>query len=214
MRAIVISYTYKLRDLLIKLLFAFATLWIVFAISFQVYMTFLQFTGKTETTAAIVRWLTIKFDGGWADHPSSIWYQEPEKIDIISVTNKVAVGSFAGNRNLEFGVKNILEESLQDKDYELDKNASLKLAVEIIYLDVLKMQSSISIVHNNRESVVIRMRGFLYRDGKLEKKIVVEESADEVSMSAILIDEGGKFNQQNLSSALKKASNSLITKLL
>ena len=74
MRAIVISYTYKLRDLLIKLLFAFATLWIVFAISFQVYMTFLQFTGKTETTAAIVRWLTIKFDGGWADHPSSIWY--------------------------------------------------------------------------------------------------------------------------------------------
>ena len=214
MRAIVISYTYKLRDLLIKLLFAFATLWIVFAISFQVYMTFLQFTGKTETTAAIVRWLTIKFDGGWADHPSSIWYQEPEKIDIISVTNKVAVGSLAGNRNLEFGVKNILEESLQDKDYELDKNASLKLAVEIIYLDVLKMQSSISIVHNNRESVVIRMRGFLYRDGKLEKKIVVEESADEVSMSAILIDEGGKFNQQNLSSALKKASNSLITKLL
>lgn len=214
MRAIVISYTYKLRDLLIKLLFAFATLWIVFAISFQVYMTFLQFTGKTETTAAIVRWLTIKFDGGWADHPSSIWYQEPEKIDIISVTNKVAVGSLAGNRNLEFGVKNILEESLQDKDYELDKNASLKLAVEIIYLDVLKMQSSISIVHNNRESVVIRMRGFLYRDGKLEKKIIVEESADEVSMSAILIDEGGKFNQQNLSSALKKASNSLITKLL
>lgn len=214
MRAIVISYTYKLRDLLIKLLFAFATLWIVFAISFQVYMTFLQFTGKTETTAAIVRWLTIKFDGGWADHPSSIWYQEPEKIDIISVTNKVAVGSLAGNRNLEFGVKNILEESLQDKDYELDKNASLKLAVEIIYLDVLKMQSSISILHNNRESVVIRMRGFLYRDGKLEKKIVVEESADEVSMSAILIDEGGKFNQQNLSSALKKASNSLITKLL
>ena len=214
MRAIVISYTYKLRDLLIKLLFAFATLWIVFAISFQVYMTFLQFTGKTETTAAIVRWLTIKFDGGWADHPSSIWYQEPEKIDIISVTNKVAVGSLAGNRNLEFGVKNILEESLQDKDYELDKNASLKLAVEIIYLDVLKMQSSISILHNNRESVVIRMRGFLYRDGKLEKKIIVEESADEVSMSAILIDEGGKFNQQNLSSALKKASNSLITKLL
>ena len=43
---------------------------------------------------------------------------------------------------------------------------------------------------------------------------MVEESADEISMSAVLIDEGGKFNQQNLSSALKKASNSLITKLL
>jgi hypothetical protein len=177
-------------------------------------MTYLQFSGNTETTAEIVRWLTIKLDGGWSDHPSSIWYQEPEKIDIISVTNKVAVGSLAGNRNLEFGIKNILEEALQDKDYELDKNANLKLAVEIIYLDVLKTQSSFSVLHNNKESVVIRLRGLLYRDGKLEKKIMVEESADEISMSAVLIDEGGKFNQQNLSSALKKASNSLITKLL
>jgi hypothetical protein len=49
---------------------------------------------------------------------------------------------------------------------------------------------------------------------KLEKKIVVEESADEISMSALLVDEGGKFNQQNLSSALKKASVSLVNKLL
>jgi len=54
----------------------------------------------------------------------------------------------------------------------------------------------------------------LYKDGKLEKKVVVEESADEVSMSALLVDEGGKFNQQNLSSALKKASVSLVNKLL
>jgi hypothetical protein len=214
MRAVVINYTYKIGNLIIKLLATLVTLWIVFALSFQVYMTYLQFSGKKETTAEIVRWLTIKLDGGWSDHPSSIWYQEPKKIDIISVTNKVAVGSLAGNRNLEFGIKNILEESLQDKEYELDKNASLKLAVEIIYLDVLKTQSSFSVLHNNKESVVIRLRGLLYRDGKLEKKIMVEESADEISMSAVLIDEGGKFNQQNLSSALKKASNSLITKLL
>jgi hypothetical protein len=214
MRAVVINYTHKIGNLIIKLLATLATLWIVFALSFQVYMTYLQFSGNTETTAEIVRWLTIKLDGGWSDNPSSIWHQEPEKIDIISVTNKVAVGSLAGNRNLEFGIKNILEEALQDKDYELDKNASLKLAVEIIYLDVLKTQSSFSVLHNNKESVVIRLRGLLYRDGKLEKKIMVEESADEISMSAVLIDEGGKFNQQNLSSALKKASNSLITKLL
>jgi hypothetical protein len=43
---------------------------------------------------------------------------------------------------------------------------------------------------------------------------MVEESADETSMSALLIDEGGKFNQTNLSSALKKASSSLVNKLL
>lgn len=214
MRAIVINYTNKVKDLVIKFLFTLATFWIGFALCFQVYMTYLQFSGKTDTTAEIVRWLTIKFDGGWSNNSSSIWYQEPEKIDIISVTNKVVVGSLAGNRNLEFGIKNILEETLQDKDFDLDKTASLKLAVEIIYLDVLKTKSSIAVLHNNKESVVIRLRGFLYRDGKLEKKIIVEESADEISMSAILIDEGGKFNQQNLSSALKKASNSLVNKLL
>lgn len=214
MRAIVVNYASRLGNIIISFLFTLATLWIAFAISFQVYMTYLQFSGSTQTTAEIVRWLTIKFDGGWSNHPSSIWYEEPEKIDVVSVTNKVVVGSLAGNRNLEFGIKNILEESLQDKDYELDKNADLKLAVEIIYLDVLKTQSSISVLHNNKESVVIRLRGLLYRNGKLEKKIMVEESADEISMSAVLIDEGGKFNQQNLSSALKKASNSLITKLL
>ena len=214
MRAVVLNFTHRIGDLVIKFLLALATLWIVFALCFQVYITYLQFTGKTETTYAIVKWLTMKIDGGWANHPSSIWYQEPEKIHIISVTNKVVVGSLVGNRNLEFGIKNILEESLQDKDYDLDVNANVKLAVEIVYLDVLKTQSSFSVLHNSKESVVIRLRGFLYKNGKLEKKVMVEESADEISMSALLVDEGGKFNQQNLSSALKKASVSLVNKLL
>jgi hypothetical protein len=33
-------------------------------------------------------------------------------------------------------------------------------------------------------------------------------------MSTLLVDEGGNFNQQNLSSAFKKSCNSLINKLL
>jgi hypothetical protein len=88
------------------------------------------------------------------------------------------------------------------------------LKVDIIYLDVLKTQSSLSIIHKNKESVVIRLQGFYYKDGKLEKKFLVEESADEISMSTLLVDEGGKFNNQNLSSALKKACNSLVTKII
>jgi hypothetical protein len=214
MRAVIINYSNKVGDFIAKLFLGLVCLWVMFALSFQVYMVYLEFSGKTETTRAIVDWFNVTFDGRWANDPRSIWYEEPKKIDISSVTNKVVVGSLAGNRNLEFGIKNILEEVLQDKEYELDKSANLKLAVEIIYLDVLKTQSSFSVLHNNKESVVIRLRGQLYKDGKLEKKVVVEESADEVSMSAVLIDEGGKFNQQNLSSALKKASVTLITKLL
>lgn len=214
MRAVLISYTQKIGDLFFKIFIGFVGLWLICALSFQVYMIYLEFSGKTETTRAIVNWIEWRIDGTFKNNPENIWYEEPKKINISSVSNKVVVGSLAGNRNLEFGLKNILEEVVQEKDYELDTAASLKITAEIIYLDVLKTQSSFSVLHNNKESVVIRLRGYLYKDGKLEKKITVEESADEVSISALLIDEGGKFNQQNLSSALKKASVSLVNKLL
>jgi hypothetical protein len=126
----------------------------------------------------------------------------------------VVVGPLTGNRKLEFGVKNVIEEVLQDKEYNLDSTASMKLTAEIIYLDVLKTESSFSVIHKNKESVVIRLRGQLLKDGKVKKKATVEESADEISLSTLAIDQGGKFNQQNLSSALKKASESLVNKLI
>jgi hypothetical protein len=43
---------------------------------------------------------------------------------------------------------------------------------------------------------------------------MVEESSSEISMSTLIVDEGGKFNQTSLSNALKKGSGQLITKLL
>ena len=214
MRAVIINYSNKLGDFIAKLFVGLVCLWVMFALSFQVYMIYLHFSGQEDKTLAISNWFSWKFDGTFKNNPDNIWYEEPKKIDISSVSNKVVVGSLAGNRNLEFGLKNILEEVVQEKDYELDKTSNLKITAEIVYLDVLKTQSSFSVLHNNKESVVIRLKGYLYKDGKVEKKAMVEESADEVSMSALLVDEGGKFNQQNLSSALKKASVSLVNKLL
>lgn len=214
MRALVINYSQKLFDVFIRIFISLAFIWVIFALMFQIFFIYLEFSGKTELQRDIVNWLDWRIDGTFKNNPDNIWYEEPKKIDISSVSNKVVVGSLAGNRNLEFGLKNILEEIVQEKGYELDKTSNLKITAEIIYLDVLKTQSSFSVLHNNKESVVIRLRGYLYKDGKLEKKVTVEESADEVSMSAILVDEGGKFNQQNLSSALKKASVSLVNKLL
>lgn len=214
MRAHVINFYSWLKEKIIWFFLIPVLGWVILALCFQVYMVYLEFSGKDETIKQITTWFTVKFDGRWADNPESIWYQEPKKIDVSSVQNKVVVGSLAGNRNLEFGVKNMIEESLQDKDYELDPNSNLKITAEIIYLDVLKTQSSLSVLHKNKESVVIRLKGQLIQDGKVKKKSVVEESADEISMSTIVIDQGGKFNQQNLSSALKKVSVSLVSKLL
>lgn len=188
--------------------------WVILAVIFQMFMVGLHFAGQEETIRTIVNWFEWKFDGRFKNSPDNIWYEEPKVAYVGSVTNSVVVGPLAGNRKLEFGVKNIMEEVLQDKEYDLDSTASLKLTAEIIYLDVLKTESSFSVLHKNKESVVIRLRGQLFKDGKLKKKAIVEESADEVSMSTLAIDQGGKFNQQNLSSALKKASESLVNKLI
>lgn len=134
-------------------------------------------------------------------------------IAVDKVTNSVVIGPVAGNRGLEFGVKNILEEFLLEKDYDLDPNATTKLQVEIIFLDVLTTKKNISVFHSNAETVVIRMRGIMVVNGKKGKPVVVEESSSEISMSTLLIDEGGKFNQTSLSNALKKSCESLINKL-
>lgn len=139
---------------------------------------------------------------------------QDEPIAIGEVKNLVQIGQLAGNRNLAFGVRNMLEEYAIEKDLTLNSSATQKIEVEILYLDVLKTQSNLSVFHKNKESVVIRLRGKLIKDHKVIKTVIVEESADEVSMSTVLIDEGGQFNQQNLSSALKKSCNTLINELL
>jgi hypothetical protein len=138
---------------------------------------------------------------------------QQREIFVEKVTNSVMIGPVAGNRGLEFGVKNILEEFLLEKDYDLDPNATTKLQVEIIFLDVLTTKKNVSVFHSNAETVVIRMRGTMVVNGKKGKPVVAEESSSEISMSTLLIDEGGTFNQTSLSNALKKACESLINKL-
>jgi len=207
------AYTW-MKERIAMLFVILVLIWTMAALSFQVFMVYLEFSGKDQTIKEIVDWFNVTFDGTWKNNPKNIWYEEPKVIHVTSVSNKVVVGSVAGNRNIEFGVKNMIEEVLQEKEYELDTTAKLKLSAQIVYLDVLKTQSSFSVLHKNKESVVIRLQGQLFENNKLKKKATVEESADEVSMSTLLIDQGGKFNQQNLSSALKKASSSLVNKLI
>ena len=110
--------------------------------------------------------------------------------------------------------KNILEEFLQEKGLDLSPSATQKLKVDIIYLDVLTTKKNISVFHSNEEEVVIRLKGTLYKDGKKDKEVMVEESSSEISMSTLIVDEGGKFNQTSLSNALKKGCDKLVTKLL
>ena len=188
-------------------------LWIGAALILQLSVVFLTIAGKDELLTKWSNELTHRIDGTFKNSPGNIWYNADEQIWVESVTNNVKIGKLAGNRNLEFGVKNMLEEYLQEKEYNLSPSAPNKLKVEIVYLDVLTTKKNVSVFHKNEEEVVIRMKGILYKNGKKEKEIVVEESSSEVSMSTLIVDEGGQFNQTSLSNALKKTCDKLITKL-
>ena len=195
-------------------LISFVGLWVISALAFQIIMIGLEVSGKTETTQAISNWFSWHFDGRFKNSPENILYKASDHIWVESVTNEVKIGKLAGNRKLEFGVKNILEEYLQERGLDLSMDATQRLKVSIIYLDVLTTKKNISIFHSGEEEVVIRLKGTLYKDGKKDKEVIVEESSSEISMSTLIVDEGGKFNQTSLSNALKKGSDKLITKLL
>jgi len=183
-----------------------ACTWAVLALTFQVGMLVLTGVGS-ELPRKVTNELSWKLDGRFN--------QQTPSVSIGLITNKVKIGPVAGNRKLEFGVRNVIEEVIQDKNYDIDHNANNRLDIDIVYLDVLKTQSSFSVMHKNKESVIIRLYGTITDEkGKVIRKVLVEESADETSVSTLLIDEGGKFNQQSLSIALKKACNSLVNKLL
>lgn len=190
-----------------------ALVWVIAALIFQISMVMVHFFGPTEMEQNIANEIAWKIDGTFKNSPGNIWYNAEEHIWVESVENKVKVGKLAGNRNLAFGVKNVLEEALQEKGLDLAPSATQRLKVEIIYLDVLTTKSNLSVFHKGEEEVVIRLKGTLYKDGKKDKEVIVEEGSAEISMSTLIIDEGGKFNQTSLSNALKKGSVKLISKL-
>jgi hypothetical protein len=187
--------------------------WIAFALCFQLFFVYLELSGKHELQRNVINWIEWRIDGTFKNSPENIWYKAEDHIWVESVENQVKIGKLAGNRNLGFGVKNILEEYLQEAGYDLTQSAQYKLKVNIVYLDVLTTKTNISVFHKGEEEVVVRLQGILYKEGKKVKEVVVEESSSEISMSTLIVDEGGKFNQTSLSNALKKASDSLIKKL-
>ena len=207
------QFIVNLREKAFLVFLSFAGVLIIGALLFQLTFIFLEFSGYSEVATRIGNELMWKFDGRFKNDPNNISYNAADHIYVEKVTNKVVIGKLAGNRNLEFGVKNILEEYLQDKGYDLSSDAEQKLKVEIIYLDVLTTKSSISVFHKTDNEVVIRLKGYLYKEGIKVKEVLVEESSSEISISTLIIDEGGKFNQTSLSNALKKGCDKLITKL-
>ncbi len=142
-----------------------------------------------------------------------------KKIYISGVENKIKIGRMTSNRNLAFGVKNIFQEILQDKEFsivETQNDADLIFSAELLYFDVNRTKRNVSVFHSDVEETLVVIRGILTnKDGKKIKEGVAEESSSEISTSTLITDEGSdKINQQALSSAIKKTCVSLIDKVV
>lgn len=212
----------NVSDLVTKGLIYLVSFWICVALITQGYFIYLNVSGNNKTASNLSTEFDEKFNGYYKNTPGNIfyngeeqlYYMEETELWVDGVTNQVKIGKLAGNRNLEFGVRNILEEYIQEAGYALSDNAGKKIKVEIVYLDVLTTKTNISVFHRDNAEVVIRLKGILYKDGKKVKEVMVEESSSEISMSTLIVDGGGKFNQTSLSNALKKGCEQIITKLL
>lgn len=145
-------------------------------------------------------------------------FAQETKVYISGVENKIKVGRMTSNRNLAFGVKNIFQEILQDKEFaivESQSDADLVFSAELLFFDVNRTKRNISVFHSDVEETLVIIRGILTnKEGKKIKEGVAEESSSEISTSTLITDEGsGKINQQALSSAIKKTCVSLIDKV-
>ena len=131
---------------------------------------------------------------------------------IGDIENKTISGPAVGNRDLTFGVRNILEEAIQERGYDLNPESTTKLSIEILYFDVQKTNVQLGAFGKNLDVTEIIFRATLVKDGKKLKPIVAKGQAKSISTSTLIIDQGGKFSQANVSTALKKVCEDVLTK--
>jgi len=166
-----------------------ALVFVLCALAFQLTMVGIHVSGNTELERNIANWFSWKFDGTFKESKGNIWYEE-KHVYISSVNNLIKVGPLTNNQNLKLGVKNVLEEALQDKGYSIVSNswdADMSLDVDIIYFDIEKTKTNMAVFHKDNNAVVIRMRGQLIKEGKIEKEVIVEESSNEIVASTGLV---------------------------
>ena len=138
-------------------------------------------------------------------------------IYILPVKNSIKMGMLSGNVNLTLGVKNILSEAIQEKEYNevlTQDSVDYTLQADLVYFDILKTSSNLSVFHKDESETVIRIKGTLYKQGKKVKELIVEESSTEISSSTLAINYDGSFNQQSARQAVKKACIKLIEGIL
>ncbi len=143
-------------------------------------------------------------------------FEGPKKVYVADIQNNIKVGVLTNNKQLSLGVKNVLEEALQDKGFELveDKwDADYVVNLEINYFDYEQTKSNLSVFHRDENAVVIKMRGLLSEQGKVLKDVSVVDKSTEIVSSTGVIALDGKFSSAMVRNAVKKTCVSVVAKL-
>ena len=134
-------------------------------------------------------------------------------ISIDKIENNIILGPMAGNRNLAFGVKNILEEVLQDKDYYLSNDAPTKIQIEFLYFDVKKNALQVGVYSKKADITQIIAKATKIENNKIAKEITAKGTSKSITTSTLIISNDGKFSQAGVSTAIKKLCADIISKL-
>jgi hypothetical protein len=143
-------------------------------------------------------------------------FQETKKVYIGEIQNNVISGPLVNNSQLSLGVKSILEESLQDKGYDIvekELDADYVVEVSIDYFDYRQSKVNFAFVHKDENTLLISMRGQLYQNGNTIKDVNVTEQSTELISSTGLLSTDGTFSSTMVRNTVKKSCISVITKL-
>lgn len=201
----------RLQELFVKLILTF----VVLAATIQISFVALDLTGFERVAKSINTWFIHNFDNSFSKS-SSVPVQY-KTVYVNTVVNSVKIGPMTGNKNLAFGVKNIIEEVAQDKGYNLanKEGAEFVINTNIVYMDQKQTNTNVSIFHKDENAVIIRMEGVLLDNkGKVIKRQTVTDESSEISTSTLLVSESGQFNSTVMRNAVKKTCVALISKLL
>jgi len=205
-------------DFLSKAILVFVTL----AVTIQISFVALDLSGYEKVAKSVNTWFIHTFDGSF-NKPSDSVYRSSfvpvqyKTVYVNTVVNSVKIGPMTGNKNLAFGVKNIIEEVAQDKGYNLanKEDAQFVINTNIVYMDQKQTNTNVSIFHKDENAVIIRMGGVLLDNkGKIIKRQTVTDESSEISTSTLLVSESGQFNSTVMRNAVKKTCVALISKLL
>ena len=145
---------------------------------------------------------------------NTIFSQDFKEIKVGKITNEIKLGQLANSRNLEVGIRNIVEELLLDLDYDLNPNAEESINIRLVFFDIKNTGMNAAVFQKKVSKTEIIAIGELQKGTKVTKKTTQKGESSEISNSTLIVASDGSFNQQTASIALKKVLVQIVEDLL